>query len=189
MGYDRSKIMKDRWAESRLFHQYYKSKNPSSKTGVKEFFRNENPLTERLTTYEVSYQLSYRDSSGNGIQISPETFKVYVLAVNPETKTSIVNNTINAITEMRGKITGDSWSRNAKENLIKPNLRVDVDRLNEPRGMEERKEKVSRETINRVIAQSGYYAEGLDSNVKVKKMKGGKEEASFDQSLDLSHFM
>jgi len=189
MVYNRSQKLKDRWAESREYHEYYKSQNPNSKYGVKTFFKKDNPLSQKIHAFDVSYQLSYRDKTGSGIQINKQTFKVYTIEFNPETKGSIKDTVANSIIEMRANQSGDSWSRNAKENLIKPNLQIDVDRLSEPRGIEESRETLSREVINKVIANSGYYAKDLDTQVNLKKIKHNKTVGNYTQDLDLTGFM
>jgi len=171
-----SNVMKQRHEQAKSQRNLFKETYPEEKTPKYfEFLKNDSPLSSRIISYEVSYQLSYRGQQ-DAILITPKTFTVYGLAGQEH---MIQNNTMNMVLDSKGQMT-HSHMNNGMLGAIEDNMEIKVT----PRGMEESQKRPSKEAIKKV-SENGMYAERLDESIKFTNKKGREGNLK----LDVRHFM
>lgn len=171
--------MKTRHLEAKRQKEYFeKTFGEDTKTSYSDFMKKETPITRNIVTYEVSYQLNYR-GEGDSMIIAPKTFKVVAFEGQEH---DIYSKTMNMVTDSKGAMTGDNF-QSGTIGMIEDNLKVDVKRVQYPRGMERSQKKPTREEVNNLLS-TGFSVSAIDKDIKFKNKKGGEGRVN----LDMRHF-
>lgn len=160
----KSSWVKQRWRTARRQQKLYNSRFGQN-VGVKEFYRNDNPLTQSIQKYEVTIELKY---VGDGYEffIPQETFSV-VSFDSPENQRIIEENTKQAVAQIfRGKAIGWVYDR------------LDVT----ARGVEKTDISYDEIDTNRLKLGRSYTGNlpQVDVNKKSKGSKGNKNQYQLD---------
>jgi len=172
--FNRSEFMKQRHAHAREQRTYYKTQFGED-VGYGEFLKNESPLQNKIISYDVSFQATYRGEK-NEFEASIQTFKVFGLAGQ---EAEIERRAMNLVLDSRGEITGKGFNSSLISEIEKSGKATIT-----PRGMEEsfKKSHLTRTKINNVV-ETGFIVEELDKvDVKGKTGKG-------KMNLDINHFL
>lgn len=172
--FSRSEFMKQRHAFAKEQRQFYEKKY-GEEIKYSDFLKTETPLTRRLVTFEVSFQLSYRGESDH-LNINPQTFKV--TAFEGE-ESEIYNRTMSMILDSRGINTGSHFQPNTIE-MMENNVDIQI----KPRGMEESQKRPNRDEVKGVI-NSGFEVRELDNTINFTNKKG----KSGQMRVDMRHFL
>lgn len=170
--FDRSSFMKERHLFAKKQQGLYENKF-GEKKDYSSFLRNESPLTRKIVTYEVSYQLNYRGETDSFI-INPRTLKIIGYQGDEQ---AIKGRVMNTIKDSKGDNSGDHLQPGTID-MIDKNLSVD-----EPRGMEKKEYTPTRQEINDVISH-GVHIKDIDKTITFKNKKGREGV----QRLDMRHF-
>ena len=72
----------ERWETAKTLRDYY-NKETGKNLGVEEFYKNDNPMMDKVYKYEVTIELDYNNSEkGYSFFIPQETFTFYSLNPN-----------------------------------------------------------------------------------------------------------
>lgn len=180
--FNRSTFMRARHKEARRQRAFF-SELSDDETKYSDFLSAESPLEKKIVSYDVSYQVSYKSAS-NEINIkSPSTFRVYAIGgMNTEDK--IFQGTVDAVQNVRGAGTNKKFN-SAAQDTIGRNIDVDMNRVDKPRGMEQVDDpKITREIIDGLKGNQGFFVEGKDQVVEVKGKK-----SSAKMNVDITRYI
>lgn len=141
-----------------------------------DFLKSETPLTTKIVTYEVSFQLSYRGETDH-LNITPKTFKVTAFEGD---QSEIYNRTMSMILDSKGVNTGHHFHPDTIEKAIEPNLNISI----APRGMEESQRRPTADEIKGVI-NSRFAVSNLDTTLGFSNKRNQKGK----MKLDVRHFL
>ena len=160
----RNSWIQERWATAREKQKFYNN-NFNENRSVKEFFRNDNPLKDRVTKLDVTFQMQI---TGEGYEffIPQETFSVYSFE-SPETRNSIEENTKQAISNI---------FRGRGQNIVYSKTDVVV------RGVEKSQIAYNEVDYNRLKNSKSYYDNIPEVNVVKKK---GSSQNKNQYKLDI----
>lgn len=160
--------MKERWNTARQEQSFYETYTGEKKSS-REFFANVNPFTEKIVTYEVSYQLNY-SSQRDAMKITnANTFYVYAFEPTPQSGETIIQNTKDAV--INASSSQGNGFQLGTQAMIEKNMQVKLDK---PRGLEISNKPPTKEVIESVTKGKGFYVEQRDTEFEVSNKKGSK---------------
>jgi hypothetical protein len=178
--FNRRSFMQERHNQAKAQRQFFKENfkdQPLPK--YSDFLKNETPLEQKIVSYDVSFQVSYRGTS-DAFESTPKTFKVFGF-VGQEAE--IEKRTMNMVLDSKGQMTKANFPSSTLE-MIEKNTDVKVSQGIKPRGMEKSYDRVSRKQASEVMSK-GFYVESLDDSFKFKN----KKDREGLMKLDVTHFM
>lgn len=173
--FNRSEFMRERHALAKQQRDFFQDEFGETPK-YSDFLKSDTPLTSKIVTYEVSFQLSYRGETDH-LNISPKTFKVTTFQGN---ESEIYSRTMSMILDSKGVNTGHHFHPNTIEKAIEPNLNISI----APRGMEESQRRPTASEIKGVI-NSRFEVSNLDTTLGFKNKRNHKGE----MKLDVRHFL
>ena len=174
MTFNRSEFMRSRHALAREQRDFYFDKFGESRE-YSDFLGRETPLTNKIVTYEVSYQLTYRGEFDDLI-LTPQTFKVIALEGSDA---DIYNKSMNMFLDSKGETSKNHFASGTL-NMIKKNIDIQTKIL--PRGVEESQRRPDSNELRQFI-NKGFVVSGIDK-IKYTNSKGSKGV----NKLDVRHF-
>lgn len=154
--------VKQRWATARQQQASYNRQTGESR-GVKEFYRNQNPFTESVVKYEITYALKY-EGADYEFFFPQDTFEVFMRrGVNDKT---VIDRAVRD--SVGGKFRGKSalW--------VEEHLDVKINALTKVRGIEKSGFRYGDIPQGLYNAPDGVYGQTNRTLEVIKKDSGGR---------------
>lgn len=175
LSVDRSELFKERHARAKEQFDLFKARYPNEDTKYSNFLRINTPLEEKIVTFEVSYQVSYRGTQ-DIMESTTKTFKVIGFRGQ---ESEIQSRTMNMVLDSKGAKTDYHLPVNSLRAMAQG---FNVHIL--PRGMEESERKANQKEVQEVL-EKGFSVSGLDTSFKFKNKKG----RTATMKHDIRHFI
>lgn len=171
---NKSEWMKERWRRARTYKDWYINTSGGEDISVKEFLKNDNPITKSIREVKLTYKMKYEKSNSYEFYIPQDTIRIYVLGEvnNIEGLNDYVKDAI------AKKFKGGAylWVRN----------HLDIE-MNELRGIEYEDLDYNKINIDKIDINKKINVVELPKSFKViKKNKNNKKNVnSYDLTLDI----
>ncbi len=166
-----SSWVKERWSIARQQREVYLSTFGEAPS-VREFYKRpeNNPLLQRVKKYAITYEMEFKNSTENyKFFIPQETFYIYTLEENLETRNQIENNTKQAL--------ADIFETRRQKEFILENTEV--------RGVEREDIEYGVIDLNKLKIDKIYSTEIPKAKVTKAKLSNGKKSSEYKYNLDL----
>ena len=164
MGWNIGEFSKKRWRIAREQKKVYREKFGED-LSTREFYKNENPITQKIVKYKLTYHLNYtNDENKYNFTIPQQTLEIYTYGSNDKNE---VKEHIKDIISSEFKGKSKTW--------IKDNLKIDTEQQS-LRGVES--EKINSKDLHNIdyknLVEQNYFTKD-DINLKIKKNSNENE--------------
>lgn len=167
-------FFKERWESARVQQKSYFELTGDDSISVKEFFKNENPMTEKIVKLEITFEMNYK---GENYEFFIPQGSISVFALDSPEIMNMANENV--------KSSIASLFKGKAQNFIYNNTEINITKK-DVRGVE--KNKISSDTINEIdydrIVNTGSYFEDKDKVVVGKGINRNKANKNI-YDLDL----